>query len=778
MGRRSRRRWLVEAVVGVVMLPVTAVPIYLYLTRTDDGYLMYLRGRYALAAPGTPQLGDEQLRLALAARKRLRELRGVPVLVYHGIGKSGTDTSDARFIVSRDGFAEQMRSLRAAGYEPVTAEQLALYLTSDPAADDLPATEILGLPAKPVLVTFDDGRTDALIQADTILRDTGMKATMFVIGKRAESGSFYYESIGDLAGRARSGRWELGNHTYDLHELLETGARSESALAQLEAGESLSSYRREVAADLDRAQTLLEDRTGRSPVAFAYPFGDWGAQAGAGVVEALEDLLEQRFEVAFDQDGQAEWRPALPGDDRMHVHRLQVMNWSGAELLARLEQGAERADVVYEERGLGYRYSRLELAYAAARTACAPVQEHPVRRRGDLGAQKLIALTFNGGPSAYTPQVLDLLERYGAAATFFVSGRKVEGHERLLRRMLVEGNEIANGTYSQTDLAGESDEGVAEEIVRTSDAVSDATGDEPCLVRPPFGSDADRVARIATEGGLTTALWSVDPGDYAAATPDAIADRVLEAAGPGEIVVLHDGGDQRRWLTVQALPRILETLTLAGYRFVTVSDLLAVPTPGACEAAGCSGREPGTGGPAGDDGVVLVSYDPASAGSVAQPPRSSAPPAKPPKVAPPPAASPSSPEPAEPAPSIPPADAAPPAAESPPPDGSSFSEDPAPPVEDGETVEASPPSGGDGAAAPPPEARPPAADPPGEPPASGQEGGSGDGGSPPDGSSLLGVPPGHGGTPPGQGGTPPGQSGTPPGQSGGHGGNGNGSGKK
>ncbi len=106
--------------------------------------------------------------------------------------------------------------------------QLALYLESDPATDDLPEEDVLALPERPVLLTFDDGRADALIQADPILRDTGMKATMFVIGAKAAEGGFYYEGLDQLSDRAAQGRWELANHTFDLHELEKsaTGPRS------------------------------------------------------------------------------------------------------------------------------------------------------------------------------------------------------------------------------------------------------------------------------------------------------------------------------------------------------------------------------------------------------------------------------------------------------------------------------------------------------------------------------------------------------------------------
>jgi peptidoglycan/xylan/chitin deacetylase (PgdA/CDA1 family) len=789
----KRRRRLAEAVIGLAMIPLTAVPIWLYVTRTDDGYLMYLRGRYALAAPGTPGLEAEQFRRALEARRRLREIHGVPVLVYHGIGKIGADSSEGRFVLTRERFAEQMASLRAAGYEPVTTEQLALYLSADPASDDIPEQEVLGLPAKPILVTFDDGRADAMIQADPILEDTGMRATMFVIGKPTESGGFYYEGADKLREHADSGRWDLQNHTYELHDYVETARGNVSALVQPEAGESVGLYARRVAGDLDRTQALVERLTGRRPVAFAYPFGDWGATAVPRVADALREVLEGRMQLAFDQDGQDVWRPALPGDDRLRLHRLEVANWSGTELLAVLEAGAARAADVYEERGLGYRYSELELQLARARTSCGEPSNAPIHERSDLRSERLVALTFNGGPSAYTAAVLDVLERYDVTATFFVRGSQVVGHEQLLRRMLVEGNEIANGTLDGIDLVSAGDAEVAEQIDDTSESIHNATGDDPCLVRPPFGRDAVRVASIAAERGLATALWSVDPVDYLANSGAEVAGHVLSRVEPGDVVVLHDGGDDRRGVTIDALPAIAEGLLAHGYRFVTVSELLAwEEAPPPCESCATptkaqddallatrvtavdgaaqsgsvsqaavhpsgnpgqenagSGGGTGDGRPAGGSGSGNFGGGAGSGEEAAT----------------------AAPEPA-PAANDPPAPAEPPGDGSGPDGGDSTS--PAPPPSGGGTGGGD--TGGGGSTSP-------------APPASGGGGGGSDGGGGNPGESSgggassdggsggddagSGTPPGHGGTPPGHGGTPPGQSGTasdqtstPPGQDG------------
>jgi poly-beta-1,6-N-acetyl-D-glucosamine N-deacetylase len=323
MSRRAVR----DTIVGIAMIPLTALPIWLYVTRTDDGYLMYLRARYALSPPATPRLAIKEYRLAHAAARQ-RET-GVAVLLYHGIGRSSTDGRGARFVVSRSLFAEQMRVLRAAGYHAITCRMLAHYLM---------APRQKRLPRKPILITFDDGRLDAMLQADRILRDTMLRATMFVIAKRAEEGTVYYAQWGELHAYAKSGRWELENHTYDLHSAQRVGRFSRSALTTLRPGETLAQYRKRIGADFDHAQKELG-----GAIAFAYPFGDWGEEAPAGVARTLRSLLRHRFQLAFDQDSQATWRPALPGDDRLHIHRLEVEHWTGPGLLHRLRTGTQRA---------------------------------------------------------------------------------------------------------------------------------------------------------------------------------------------------------------------------------------------------------------------------------------------------------------------------------------------------------------------------------------------------------------------------------------------------
>ena len=193
-------------------------------------------------------------------------------------------------------------------------------------------------------------------------------------------------------------------------------------------------------------------------------------------------------------------------------------------------------------------------------------------RRAGSRSRRLVALTFDDGPSPYTPQVLDVLRRERAHGTFFQLGKEMPGREEVMRRILREGSEIANHTFNHANLAGGGAGAVAQ--LRTTNArVRDATGFTPCAFRAPYNAVGGGLIAAAASQGMTTVQYDVDPSDYSNPGSGAIAGRVIGAVNPGSIVVMHDGGGHRGQ-TVAALPAIINALRARGYRFVTVSDIL------------------------------------------------------------------------------------------------------------------------------------------------------------------------------------------------------------
>jgi peptidoglycan-N-acetylglucosamine deacetylase len=201
--------------------------------------------------------------------------------------------------------------------------------------------------------------------------------------------------------------------------------------------------------------------------------------------------------------------------------------------------------------------------------------------REDLAGRRILALTFDDGPSGSTPAVLDLLREHGARATFFVVGRYVEERAEVVARAVVDGHELGNHTFDHVDAAYErDDDALRDQIGRTSAAIERVAGRHPRLIRPPYGKDVARVARLGHELGLDhTVLWSAQGWDWDATPAEQIVELVLRDCGPGGIVVLHDGvpprGGPSREPMLAALAEILDVLTGDGYELVTVSALIA-----------------------------------------------------------------------------------------------------------------------------------------------------------------------------------------------------------
>jgi peptidoglycan/xylan/chitin deacetylase (PgdA/CDA1 family) len=190
------------------------------------------------------------------------------------------------------------------------------------------------------------------------------------------------------------------------------------------------------------------------------------------------------------------------------------------------------------------------------------------------GSPREVALTFDDGPSAYTPRVLRILNRERVHATFFLVGQAVQRRPELVRQMLREGHMVANHSLKHADL-GAGGSRAAYELRRTQGIIRSATDFTPCLFRPPYGSTSAALVRQAGAQRLTTVLWDVDPRDWSLPGAGAIQGRIKSQARRGSIVLMHDGGGPRGQ-TVAALPRVIHALKRRHYRFVTVTDMLGL----------------------------------------------------------------------------------------------------------------------------------------------------------------------------------------------------------
>ena len=191
--------------------------------------------------------------------------------------------------------------------------------------------------------------------------------------------------------------------------------------------------------------------------------------------------------------------------------------------------------------------------------------------------QPYIAMTFDDGPSAEnTPRLLEMLKQRNIKATFFLIGQNVASNPDLVRRILAEGHEIGNHSWTHPQLSKLSDDRVTAEITQTQDAIKDASGFTPTLLRPPYGAITPRQREwIESRFGLNIILWSVDPFDWKRPGASVITQRILSQTRPGAIILSHDIHKQ----TVDAMPATLDALIAKGYKFATVSQLIAMNKP-------------------------------------------------------------------------------------------------------------------------------------------------------------------------------------------------------
>ena len=198
-----------------------------------------------------------------------------------------------------------------------------------------------------------------------------------------------------------------------------------------------------------------------------------------------------------------------------------------------------------------------------------------------------IAMTFDDGPSAtLTPKLLDLLAAHHIKATFFVIGENVAEHPEIVERAAREGHEIGNHSWSHPNLGKMSEESVRSQLRRTEDAIKNATGKRPTLMRPPYGSITDREKHwIHDEFGYQIILWDVDPYDWRRPGPAVVRNRILKETQPGSIVLSHDIHPG----TIEAMPSTFDALEAKGFKFVTVSELIHMATPQAPHPGSHSG---------------------------------------------------------------------------------------------------------------------------------------------------------------------------------------------
>lgn len=189
-----------------------------------------------------------------------------------------------------------------------------------------------------------------------------------------------------------------------------------------------------------------------------------------------------------------------------------------------------------------------------------------------------MALTFDDGPSAYTPKIVHILEREHAAATFFIVGAQLNIYTSGLRDEFRSPFPVGDHTENHAWLVQLDPRAQMSQIGDAAARVRDAGGPYPRLFRPPYGAFNATTLRVLHRLHMLLILWSVDPGDWRRPGVGAIVSNVLRNTRPGSIVLMHDGGGYRDQ-TVKALPAIINGLRRRHFRLMTVPQLLLTDPP-------------------------------------------------------------------------------------------------------------------------------------------------------------------------------------------------------
>jgi peptidoglycan/xylan/chitin deacetylase (PgdA/CDA1 family) len=186
--------------------------------------------------------------------------------------------------------------------------------------------------------------------------------------------------------------------------------------------------------------------------------------------------------------------------------------------------------------------------------------------------QPVLAMTFDDGPHpSLTPRLLDILKERNIKCTFFVIGKNAKAYPKIIQRMIAEGHEVANHTWTHCSLTSRSDDQIRSELRQSEDALMAAANYRPQLIRPPYGAINARIKQLMfAEFGYSTIMWSVDPQDWRRPGVSVVTSRLVNGAHPGAIMLAHDIHPP----TIQAMPAMFDQLLAKGYQFVTVSQLM------------------------------------------------------------------------------------------------------------------------------------------------------------------------------------------------------------
>ncbi len=181
-------------------------------------------------------------------------------------------------------------------------------------------------------------------------------------------------------------------------------------------------------------------------------------------------------------------------------------------------------------------------------------------------SDKMVAFTFDDGPSYNTIKIVNTLVKYDSKATFFLVGNKIEKYAKTLDVLVKNGMDIGNHTYSHKELTKLSDKEILKEIDLTNEIIYNKTGIRPTFLRPSYGAMNKRIKKLST---MPIIIWNIDTLDWKYHNSNKIKDKILKYVSDGDIILMHDTFTA----TSNAVEMVIPELKKQGYRIVSVSEL-------------------------------------------------------------------------------------------------------------------------------------------------------------------------------------------------------------
>lgn len=185
--------------------------------------------------------------------------------------------------------------------------------------------------------------------------------------------------------------------------------------------------------------------------------------------------------------------------------------------------------------------------------------------------QKKIALTFDDGPSEFTLEVLSLLKKYNAKATFFCIGKNIETHPEILKQIIADGHLVGNHSYSHSKFFDfYNAKQIAAEIEKTDELLEKYTSKKIIFFRPPYGVTTPSIRRALKITGHKVIGWNIRSLDGGTKNKELIFNRIIKRVSPGGIVLLHDTASH----SVLVLEQFLQFLEQNNYEVISIEELL------------------------------------------------------------------------------------------------------------------------------------------------------------------------------------------------------------